>query len=86
MLFLLFCRSPLFRHTRNGGHWQNRRGNFIQQHLPSDTFDLSWIGIFYNGRVRVHCIYSDDVSFKQNTKQSKAKINEQKLRKIIFIY
>jgi hypothetical protein len=78
MLFLLFCRSPLFRHTRNGGHWQNRRGNFIQQHLPSDTFDLSWISIFGNDRVRVHCIYSDDVSFKQNKSKTKYKTKRNK--------
>jgi hypothetical protein len=78
MLFLLFCRSPLFRNTRNGGHWQNRRGNFIQQHLPSDTFDLSWISIFGNDRVRVHCIYSDDVSFKQNKSKTKYKTKRNK--------
>jgi len=78
MLFLLFCRSPLFRHTRNGGHWQNRRGNFIQQHLPSDTFDLSWISIFCNGGVRVHCIYSDDVSFKQTKSKTKYKTKKKK--------
>jgi hypothetical protein len=78
MLFLLFCRSPLFRHTRNGGHWQNWRGNFIQQHLPSDTFDLSWISIFGNDRVRVHCIYSDDVSFKQNKSKTKYKTKQNK--------
>jgi hypothetical protein len=60
------------------GHWQNRRGNFIQQHLPSDTFDLSWISIFGNDRVRVHCIYSDDVSFKQNKSKTKYKTKRNK--------
>jgi hypothetical protein len=54
------------------------KGHFIQQHLPSDTFDLSWISIFGNDRVRVHCIYSDDVSFKQNKSKTKYKTKQNK--------